>query len=306
MGGGTYSFADRTVRATSMGYHTKSAQEIFTSKSMNNAMDPSGVGIRESRDSEEHPESLAIMLALDVTGSMGTIPHHLVKDGLPEVMQGIIQRGVEHPQVLFVGFGDHECDRAPLQVGQFESSDELLDKWLTDLFLEGGGGGNNGESYMLPWFFAANHTAIDCMEKRGQKGFLFTVGDEPVLPQLPSSAVKEIMGEPQAQDYSTLELLDKARENYNVYHLHLRQGSNGRRQDVIDGWKQLMGNEGLVVVEDYREIPKKIAEIVSAHAGVAYPADEQAVPDLDNAADPIEGAPSEPPVSISADEEEML
>ena len=261
MGHGSYSVSSRTTRADSLGYATKSSSELFKSRSVNNAMDPNGIDIRESCDSEEHPNSVAIVLALDVTGSMGSIPHHLVKEGLPEVMEGIIQRGVKSPQVLFLGIGDHECDDAPPQVGQFESSDELLDKWLTDIWLEGRGGGNDGESYMLAWYFAAKHTAIDCFTKRQKKGFLFTVGDEPVLPELPRKALSKIMGEGQHETVTSLELLDKARERYEVYHLHVRQGTNGRRQDVMDGWKQLMG-DGLVLVDNYRDIPRIIAEKV--------------------------------------------
>ena len=269
MGGGTYSFADRTVRASSLGYDTKSAQEIFTSRDINNAMNPNGVDIRESCDSDEHPNSLAIVLALDVTGSMGSIPHHLVKEGLPEVMDGIIQKGVKDPQVLFLGIGDHECDRAPLQVGQFESSDELLDKWLTDIWIEGGGGGNNGESYMLAWYFAANHTTIDCFNKRKEKGFLFTVGDEPTLRELPKGALKTIMGSSQPESTTAAELLDKARERYNVYHLHVMEGNNGRRQEVMDGWKQLMGEDNLILVGKHRDIPSIIADIVTKNKEVS-------------------------------------
>jgi hypothetical protein len=271
MGGGTYSTTadglyDPTIRANraaTMGFMSKSPSEIFAQRSINNAMDPAGIDIRESRDSDEHPQSVAIVLALDETGSMGTIPHHLVKDGLPEVMGGIIQKGIKDPQVLFLGIGDHECDRAPLQVGQFESSDELLDKWLTDLYLEGGGGGNSGESYLLAWYFAAYHTAVDCWEKRKQKGFLFTIGDEPTLPSLPAESIKHIMGTDQASTLSSLELLEKARETYEVYHFHVKQGSNGRRQDVMDGWTQLIGTDNLVIVDQYRDIPGRIADIVT-------------------------------------------
>jgi hypothetical protein len=68
------------------------------------------VAIRESRDSTDHPNALPIILALDVTGSMGSIPHYLVKEGLPHLMDGIIQKGFPDPQVLFLGIGDHECD----------------------------------------------------------------------------------------------------------------------------------------------------------------------------------------------------
>jgi len=290
MGGGLYSSSMRATRSLTKGYATKSTREIFSERSINNAMDPNGVGIRESRDSEEHPNSVPIVLALDVTGSMHHIPHQLVKDGLPAVMDAIISGGIPDPQVLFLGIGDHECDRAPLQVGQFESSDELLDHWLTTIFLEGGGGGNRGESYMLAWHFAANNTALDSLEKRNQKGFLFTIGDEPVLPELPKHAVAKIMGPGQHETLSSMELFSKASEKYNVYHLHMKQGSNGQNQDVMDGWKQMLGDK-LILVDDAKAVPQIIADIVNLVTEfVAEPAKPDAPVDavVTETAEPIE------------------
>jgi len=132
--------------------------------------------------------------------------------------------------------------------------------------LEGRGGGNDGESYHLAWYFAGKHTAIDCFEKRGQKGFLFTIGDEHCLPELPARSIKDIMGCSQANDTTRLELLDKARETYNVYHLHVMEGSNGRSQVIMDGWKQTMG-DSLVLVKSHRDIPQIIADIVTQNVG---------------------------------------
>ena len=180
----------------------KSNVENFKSRSVTREMTTVGLDFRESRDSEEHPKSVAIMIGLDVTGSMGSVPEHLVKHGLPHMMDEIIKAGEPDPQVLFMGIGDHEFDRSPLQVGQFESSDELLDKWLMDTYLEGGGGGNDGESYMLAWYFAARHTKIDCWEKRKEKGFLFTIGDEHNLPSIPGPVLEKIMGK--GGQYGTL------------------------------------------------------------------------------------------------------
>jgi hypothetical protein len=45
--------------------------------------------------------SIPIIVALDVTGSMGRIPHDLAKVGLPNMMGGIIEHGIPRPQILF-------------------------------------------------------------------------------------------------------------------------------------------------------------------------------------------------------------
>lgn len=194
-------------------------------------------------------------------------PELPTKEGLPDIMDSIIKSGIKDPQVLFLGIGDHECDHFPLQVGQFESSDELLDKWLTDLYLEGGGGGNEGESYLLAWYFAGKHTAIDCLEKRNQKGFLFTIGDEPYLRRVPKSALKEIMGDGQYEDMQASALLDNARKMYNVYHILVKQGSAGSRQDTYDSWKQLIG-DNLIIAEKHQDIPKFISDTIKNNVDV--------------------------------------
>jgi hypothetical protein len=261
MGSGTYSLESRSVRATSLGYDTKDKEEIFKSRQINNAMSPHGIKVREAFDSEDHPQSLAIVLGLDVTGSMGTVPHFLVKDGLPNIMDRIIKGGVPDPALLFLGIGDHECDRSPLQVGQFESSDELLDKWLTDLWLEGGGGGNEGESYLLAWFFAAQHTSIDCFNKRKEKGFLFTIGDEPTLKSLPRNTLSKLMGEGQFEDYTADKLIEMASQKYNVYHIHIKETAAGSSQETIDGWKQLL-HDNLIVADSKRDVAGIIADTV--------------------------------------------
>ena len=241
-------------------------------------MSPFGVGIRESRDSEEHPNSLAIIIALDVTGSMGSVPHYLVKEGLPHIVEHIINAGILDPQILFLGIGDHVVDSAPLQVGQFESSDELLDKWLTDVYLEGGGGGNEGESYMLAWYFAAKHTSIDCLEKRNKKGFLFTIGDEPVLDSISQHNLNEIMGKGQYEKFMSNELYDKASQKYHAYHLHIKETASGSRQEVINGWKQMLSDHA-IIVDQRNQVADIIAKIVSASVESDQPAQSDTAPE---------------------------
>ncbi|MFW5982987.1 MAG: hypothetical protein ACOCQ4_00685 [bacterium] len=261
MGFTSYSSTSRTARADSLGYMSRSINEIFTQNQKNTiheSMSCEGLKIREARDSEAHPATVPIILNLDVTGSMGSVPHHLVKEGLPKLVTNLIQRGVEHPSLLFTAIGDHECDRYPLQIGQFESGDEELDMWLTRTYLEGGGGGNHGESYLLAWYLAAFHTETDSYEKRGQKGFLFTVGDEPGLDNIPSEALKEIFGTGQYKTWKDRELLEEASKKWNVYHLNILRG---RLTDCQNYWKQLLG-DNCIDIQDPNTIPEVIAEII--------------------------------------------
>src|SRR5260370_35270295 len=102
-------------------------------------LDPRDV-MRESRDSDEHPEALAIAVLFDVTGSMRQVPRALqVK--LPQLLGLLLRQGyVEHPQILFGAIGATTWDRAPLAVSQFEA-DNRMDNDLGGILLEGGHGG---------------------------------------------------------------------------------------------------------------------------------------------------------------------
>lgn len=264
MGNSSYSTDDRTVRSRSFGYTTASVDQIFTQQKERKAhelMLPLNVTFRECRDSEAHPNATPIQFYLDVTGSMGHIPHQMIKEGLPTLMGTLIQNGVPDAALLFGAIGDHECDRAPLQVAQFESGDAELDMWLTRTWLEGNGGGNGGESYLLAWYFAGKHVKTDAFDKRKQKGFVFTIGDEPCLKNLPVSAVKGIMGTTASGEgnYTREELLAAAREQNHVFHIHL---DHGQRFDPA--WKEMLG-ENLIMISDHRTVARVISDTILAH-----------------------------------------
>src|SRR5260221_2144263 len=142
---------------------------------------PYDVTVRESRDSAEHPRSLAIAVLFDVTGSMRNVPRTL-QAKLPQLLGLLLRKGyADDPQIMFGAIGDATCDRAPLQVGQFES-DNRMDDDLSRILLEGGGGGQKTESYELAMYFIARHTATDCYAKRGKRRYLFLIGDEMAYP----------------------------------------------------------------------------------------------------------------------------
>ena len=272
MGYGSYSSESRSVRAESLGYTDVSApiEKLFTQsreEKIHPLMNPYGV-FRESRDSAEHPNTVPIIIALDETGSMGNIPKMFLANGLPHIMDTIFQAGITDPQILFMGIGDHEFDQAPLQVGQFETSDQLLDQWLTSVWIEGKGGPNYGESYLLAWLFAAYHTEHDSFQKRNQKGFLFTIGDEETLREIPASKARNITGRDQYADLSADGLLKAAREKYHVFHLHINETHSGHDQNTKNTWKQRMKDD-LILVDSYLNLPQIISDIIKKYSKVA-------------------------------------
>lgn len=239
MGGGCYSYMKDYKRK--MSNSSMSREEIFSQSSMSPDMDIKNK-IRECRDSEEHPETLPIIIALDVTGSMGRIPHKLITSDFPEIMKKIMDEGISHPQVCFLGIGDQYSDDAPIQVGQFEVSDELLDKWLKTIWLEGRGGGNGGESYQLAWWFAAAHTSIDHYIKRGKKGILITIGDEATHRSITKTEFKELFGDSsEVNSMTTSQILKEAQKSWDIYHINLMDyiGSTAITQS---SWRNLLGD----------------------------------------------------------------
>ena len=255
-----------TSLSSSKDYASKSADDIF-SKSANSDMLPVNLTVRESRDSDIHPESLAIMVFLDDTGSMGRIPEDVVKNELPTLMNTIIDNGVLHPQVLFGTINDHHCIDTPIQVGQFESGTQELDKWLTGIALQRGGGAQDRESYLLAWLIAGRHTSIDCFEKRNQEGFLFTIGDEKSWDCVTADKLRTILGYTQGEDVSDSQLLEEAQRLYNVYHIHVNETSYRDDPRVLGYWKKMLG-ERLIVLNDYHAICATIATIIAIQHGV--------------------------------------
>lgn len=259
MGGGSYSYSNSSSRARSLA--TSSREAIFSNRMMSADMNIHGK-VRESCDSEEHPESFPIIIGFDVTGSMGFVPELLIKGIFPEVMKNIMANGINHAQVCFVVFGDSYSDDAPIQVGQFETSDELQDKWLKTSYLEGGGGGNGGESANLVHFFAARCTKIDSFNKRAIKGILITISDERTHGSISKRDAENLFGiNIEKSQITTSEILKEASESWNIYHVNIEDYSS-LRQNALQHWEELLG-KGNVFSVDEVNVKSKLGEILA-------------------------------------------
>lgn len=256
MGYGAYSYdAHQALTATRSAQPT---ERIFAQRQCHPLMNPRGVRARESRDSVDHPESLAIAFALDVTGSMGAIPEALARKELPELVRHLQAVGVRDPQVLFMAVGDAAGDRAPLQVGQFESSAALMDQWLTWSWLEGGGGGGEHESYELALYFAAEHVEMDCYRKRGTRGYLFLTGDEKPYPLLSRHVVQEVTGDVLDLDVPVRAVVERLQRSFEPFFLI---PGLARRSRAERAWRDLLG-ERVIVLEEPGDVALAAALLV--------------------------------------------
>src|SRR3990167_1985598 len=213
---GSGSFDACAYRAFASSAASKTTDEIYTSASLDASLNPKGVKVRESRDSADNPNSTPIIVAIDVTGSMGIIADVLARQGLGTLFQEILDRKpITDPHLMFMAIGDANHDRAPLQVSQFEADNRIVEQ-LTQIYLEHGGGGNKFESYNLPWYFAAFHTKHDSYVKRAKRGYLFTVGDEEAPQALTCAQIKQFIGDDLENELSSLEMLQLAQRSYDV------------------------------------------------------------------------------------------
>ncbi|GAA4992396.1 hypothetical protein [Kitasatospora paranensis] len=265
MGSGTWSTdvydAAATYRAgtgaSAFAYSDSATRGARSTWQAHPTLDPSGLTTRESRDSDEHPDSLAVAVLFDVTGSMQTVPR-VLQTKLPELFGLLLRKGyTEHPQILFGAVGDATCDRVPLQLGQFES-DNRMDDDLGNILLEGGGGGQMTESYELAMYAMARHTALDCVERRGRKGYLFLIGDELPYGKVKAREVAAVLGETIPEDIPVPVILAELQRLYHVYFILPAGTAYAGSAEVLGTWRKLLGQH-VIELDDLDAVCETIA-----------------------------------------------
>ncbi len=272
MGGSTYHHDDYTSRVYSRslaGTPTfKHSDDVRTGKAkgVHPSLNPKGVKIRESRDSEAHPISIPIAICNDLTGSMLSVPITLQAKE-PDLMGLLLKDratgekylGDGYPAIMIAGCDDYFAIGAEgaLQVGQFESGLEIDDN-LTNLWLTGAGGGNWGESYDLFLYFLARHTAHDHWSKRGKKGHVFIIADEPLFDHVDAKAVKGVIGDNLKDDVPTAQIIHEVKERYWLNLIIPNQTSHYDNADLRSRWKRAIGEQNVLLLDD----PTKICELI--------------------------------------------
>lgn len=268
MGGGSWSkdayvsYSTTMCRSVSLDGSIKgnySAQEMFKSRRLDEALNPYNV-IRECVDSDEHPNTIPVILALDVTGSMGSSAVEIAKK--LNVIMTKLYDSVKDIEFMIMAIGDFSYDNYPLQVSQFESDIRIAEQ-LDKVYFEAGGGGNSYESYTAAWLFGARHTKLDCW-KRGKKGLIITIGDELINPYIPADAINNIICEGHQADIETSTIYEEVKDKYDLYHLNCISTSSGRlgEKTNVDSFAKYIGKQNVFNVS-VDEITDKIVGIIT-------------------------------------------
>lgn len=265
MGSGSWDSVAYTTSVRTLGFSNTTAmsyanvQEVYRESNLHPLLNPYKV-VRECCDSKEHPETIPVILALDVTGSMGRAAT-MCASKLDEIMSELYGK-VKDIEFMMMGIGDLSYDDAPIQTTQFESDIRIFDQ-TTKIWFEAGGGGNQFESYTGAWYFGLHNTKLDCW-KRGKKGIIITMGDEPLNPYLPGWKLAEVLGTP-TQDVDTETLYKEVLEKFDVYHIAITNESSYTRyaDKIKQTWGALLGQNLLIGTSD--QLPQLISQIIEDH-----------------------------------------
>lgn len=217
-----------------VGHYT--AQQMFVNTALDPALNPYNV-MRESCDCETHPRKRPVILALDVTGSMGPVSVQVAKKLTP-IMTHLF---AEVPDIEFMtmAIGDLATDKVPIQISQFET-DVRISEQLDKVYFEGKGGGNGYESYTAAWYMALHHTKMDCL-KRGYKPLIITLGDEPLNPYLPHIKLNKVTGDHNETGIETDKLYEEASKVFDIHHIGIGGEFRYHEREIKNTWGKLLG-----------------------------------------------------------------
>jgi len=260
MGGGYYEYdASDTVhtaparsavlQATAASGFSAQAEEVMGQQDLHSECDPLNRTVISRHKSP-------VIVAIDVTGSMGNWTK-IIYDKLPMFYGQIMMQGyLEDPAICFAAVGDANSDEAPLQVGEF-CQGANLDDWIAKLWLEGGGGGQNHETYELAAHFFNEKVIFDgaC-----DKPFLFFTGDEGLYPMVLGEHVMAFIDDSNydVENMATEDVFRLLRRKYHVFLLH-KPFFDAELDMVLKGkWEAVIGGEHILELKD----PKSVIDVM--------------------------------------------
>ena len=265
MGSGTWTKASYSVYNSSLGKSYDSVTnrvvgQVFHQSGLDKSLDPKNFLIRECVNTDEHPNTIPIIIGLDVTGSMGSSCKETA-EALGVIMENLYKK-YKDIEFCIMGIGDLAYDYAPVQMSQFESDVRIAES-IDKIFMEHGGGGNSFESYTVAWYMGLRRTSLDAITKQGRKGIIITMGDEELNPYLPVSQLNEKVNATEQSDIETKDLYKEASEKFDIFHIAVDSSDNcyyRHKEGIANTFGQLLGNR--LKISTINKLSAKIEECI--------------------------------------------
>lgn len=188
-----------------------------------------------------------IIIALDVTGSNKNFAR-LVYDKLP-MFYGEIEdkKYLDDFDICICAVGDAKYDDYPIQIGTPAKGLEI-DSWLEKVVLEGGGGGNDTESYEI----MAHYLANNCEFRDDAHPIVFFIADESAAKKV-SKKECEKLGIECLEDYNPWDKLNE-KFNNNVFVMLNRYCGDEFIKRFTESWQEVLPNQHTIRIPEEKAI----------------------------------------------------
>lgn len=216
--------------------------------------------------------SCPLVIVVDETGSMGDWPATIFSK-LPYLENELKEYMGDDAEICFMAIGDAYCDEQyPLQVRPFAKGLELKNR-LTELVIEGGGGGQTTETYELAALFAAEKMEIP----KAVKPVMIFIGDEQCYDSISPDHAEKLLGIKLEKSLSTAQVFKKLKEKFSVYLIRKPYGSystNTLSEDdrrITAHWAALLGDDHIANLPEASRVVDVIFGILAKESNrIAY------------------------------------
>lgn len=200
-----------------------------------------------------------LVVAVDVTGSMADWPA-LIFEKLPLLYNEVV-RYLPDVEISFAAIGDAYSDKHPVQVTAFGKGVDL-DAKVNSLYPEGGGGGGARESYEL----TAHYFLTQCDMQKAKKPIFIFAGDEGFYESVAKDVLSRYFTGEQPASLDGMKAMRDLGKKFDTYILRKPYGS-GYDNSIAQQWKNVLGDQKVMKLDDPRRIVDCIIGIVAASAG---------------------------------------
>lgn len=228
----------------------------------------SGGSVRSSSYSAGVPDKVTtqakapIIIVTDGTGSMGDFPRTIFQK-LP-LLDDCVKDYLEDVEISFAIIGDAASDDAPLQVQPFGKGLQLAES-LGKLWIEGGGGGNQEESYDLAALYYLHNMEAP---KAVHKPILIFICDEGVYKRVAPEWAEEHAKVKLEKGISDKTLFAQLTEKFSVYCIRKHYGYAGAATEgenlvglnlkIHQQWEGLLSPDRVAIISD----PNRVVDLI--------------------------------------------